>query len=194
MPLPVAQDVASIIATRAESFLEQYEDSGVINLTPAQKQAIASQLQRQNCYDIQGNKMSLLTDPAWRRSDENVGKRWITVVTYESQCKLGRGSARYTQFTFSLVARLSSWKVHPHTNVPYEDSDGLVFYKHISAKEKITADMRCEVFDSFLSAKWSICAKCDTGTTEGETIGKVCSECYVSNCIGNAIKRRKITD
>ena len=28
MPLPVAQDVASIIATRAESFLEQYEASG----------------------------------------------------------------------------------------------------------------------------------------------------------------------
>ena len=78
--------------------------------------------------------------------------------------------------------------------MPYEDSDGLVFYKHISAKEKITADMRCEVFDSFLSAKWSICAKCDTGTTEGEAIGKVCSECYVSNCIGNAIKRRKIAD
>ena len=54
--------------------------------------------------------------------------------------------------------------------------------------------MRCELFDSFLAAKWTICAECGTGTTEGETIGKVCSECYVSNCIGNAIKRRKITD
>ena len=78
--------------------------------------------------------------------------------------------------------------------MPYEDSDGLVFYKHISAKENITANMRSEMFDSFLAAKWTICAECGTGTTEGETIGKVCSECYVSNCIGNAIKRRKITD
>ena len=133
MPPTIAQDVASIIATRAEGFLEQYEGSGVINLTSAQKQALVSQLQgRQNCFTLQGKKIYLLTDPEWRRSDENVGKRWITVVTYESQCKLGRGSARYTQFTFSLVARLSSWKVHPHTNVPYEDSSGLVFVSFFS--------------------------------------------------------------
>ena len=96
MPPTVAQDVASIIATRAESFLEQYEGSGVIDLTSAQKQALVSQLQgRQNCFTLQGKKISLYTDPEWRSSAENVGKRWITVVTYESQCKLGRGSARY---------------------------------------------------------------------------------------------------
>jgi len=176
MPRTVAQDVASIIATRAESFLEQLEGSGVIALTSAQKQAIVSQLQgRQNCncYDLQGNKISLHIDPEWCRSAENVGKRWITVVTHESQCKLGRGRARYTQFGFSLWASLSSWKVHPHTNVPYEDSSGLVFNKHISTKEEITSDMRCEVFGSFLAAKWAICAECGTGTTEGETIGNI---------------------
>ena len=174
MPPSVAQDAGSIIATRAESFLEQYEGSGVINLTSEQKQALVSQLQggRQNCFDLQGKKNSLHIDPEWRRSDENVGKRWITVVTYESQCNLGRGSARYTQFTFSLVARLGSWKLHPHTNVPYEDSNGPVFYKHIRAKEEITADIRCDVFNSFLASKWCICAECGTGTTEGKTIGK----------------------
>ena len=42
MPPTIAQDVASIIATRAEGFLEQYEGSGVINPTPAQKQALVS--------------------------------------------------------------------------------------------------------------------------------------------------------
>ena len=195
MSRTVDQDVASIIATRAESYLEQWEGSGVINLTSAQKQALVNQLiGRQNCFTLQGKKISLYTDPEWRSSAENVGKRWIKVVTYESECKMGRGSARYTQFTFSLVARLSSWKSHPHTNVPYEDTNGWVFNKHISAKEEITADMRCEVFDSFLSAKWSICTECGTGATESETIGKVCSECYVSSCIGNAIKRRKIAD
>jgi hypothetical protein len=193
MPPTVAQDVGSIIAGLAVGFLEQYKDSGVIALTSAQKQAIDSQLQgRQNCYDLQGNKISLYTDPEWRSSAENVGKRWITVVTDEQQYKLGRGRARYTEFYFSLVARLSSWKSHPHTNVPYEDSNGLVFYKHIRAKENITADIRCDVFNSFLASKWCICAECGTGTTEGKTIGKFCSECYVSNCIGNAIKRRKI--
>ena len=36
MPPTIVQDVASIIATRAEGFLEQYEGSGVINLTSAQ--------------------------------------------------------------------------------------------------------------------------------------------------------------
>ena len=195
MPPTIAQDVASIIATRAEGFLEQYEGSGVINLTPAQKQALVSQLQGgKNCFTLQGKKIALYTDPEWRSSAENVGKRWITVTTDEEQYKLGRGRARYTEFRYSLVARLSSWKSHPHTNVPYEDSNGLVFYKHIRAKENITADIRCDVFNSFLASKWCICAECGTGTTEGKTIGKFCSECYVSNCIGNAIKRRKITD
>ena len=193
MPPTIAQDVASIIVTRAEGFLEQYEGSGVINLTPAQKQALVSQLQGgENRFTLQGKKISLYTDPEWRSSAENVGKRWITVTTDEEQYKLGRGRARYTEFRYSLVARLSSWKSHPHTNVPYEDSNGLVFYKHIRAKENITADIRCDVFNSFLASKWCICAECGTGTTEGKTIGKFCSECYVSNCIGNAIKRRKI--
>ena len=75
MPPTAAQGVGSTIAGLAVGFLERYKDSGVIALTPAQKQAIVSQLQRQNCYDLQGNKISLLTDPEWRRSAENVGKR-----------------------------------------------------------------------------------------------------------------------
>ena len=166
MPPTVAQDVASTIAGLAVSCLERFEGIGITDLTSVQKQELVSQLQgRQNCFTLQGKKFSLYTDPEWRSSAENIGKRWITVVTYESHCKLGRGSARYTQFGVSLVARLSSWKSHPHTNVPYEDTSGWVFNKHISAKENITADMRCEVFDSFLSAKWSICTECGTGVT-----------------------------
>ena len=69
MPPTIAQDVASIIATRAEGFLEQYEGSGVINLTPAQKQALVSQLQGgENRFTLQGKKISLYTDPEWRSS------------------------------------------------------------------------------------------------------------------------------
>ena len=72
----VAQGGASTIATRAESFLEQWEGSGVIALTSAQKKALASQLQgRQNCFTLHGKKISLYTDPEWRSSDENVGKQ-----------------------------------------------------------------------------------------------------------------------
>ena len=69
MPPTVAQDVGSIIAGLAVGFLEQYKDSGVIALTSAQKQAIVSQLQgRQNCFTLQGKKISLYTDPEWRSS------------------------------------------------------------------------------------------------------------------------------
>ena len=59
MPLPVAQDVASIIATRAESFLEQYEGSGVINLTSAQKHALGRELvnDRTFHFDLLGGKI-----------------------------------------------------------------------------------------------------------------------------------------
>ena len=59
MSLPVAQDVASIIATRAESFLEQYEGSGVINLTSAQKHALGRELvnDRTFHFDLLGGKI-----------------------------------------------------------------------------------------------------------------------------------------
>ena len=104
MPRTAAQDVASIIATRAESFLERFEGSGITDLTSAQEQALVSQLQGgQNCFTLQGKKISLYTDPEWRSSAGNVGKRWITVVTDEQQYKLGRGRARYTEFRYSLV-------------------------------------------------------------------------------------------
>ena len=90
MPPTIAQDVASIIATRAESFLEQYEGSGVINLTPAQKQAIARELlDVAVLFDSTGQQDFSVTAPEWRSSPENVGKRWITVVTTNTTANWG---------------------------------------------------------------------------------------------------------
>ena len=193
MPRTVDQDVASIIATRAESYLEQYEGSGVINLTSAQKQALARELvdDRTFYFDLQG-KVICLCSPEWRKASENVGKRWVTVRVHDRNCKMGPRSARYIEYKFGIAARLSSWKGLPDTDLPYEAYIGVLFLKQVTARCEITAEMRCEVFDSFLSAKWSICTECGTGATESETIGKVCSECYVSSCIGSAIKRRRI--
>ena len=91
----VAQDVASIIATRAESFLEQWEGSGVANLTNAQKHALARELvdDRTFYFDLQG-KVICLCSPEWRKASENVGKRWITVRVHEHNRKAGPRSAR----------------------------------------------------------------------------------------------------
>ena len=192
MPHPLAQDVANIIARNVEDRLERFEGSGIM-LTPAQKNALASLLRGGQCtsFDLNGNKISL-RDSEWCCSAENVGKRFIKVVAYDCQCKLGPRSERYTQFTFSLVVRLHSWKFHPESNEPYEASHGFVFHKSISAKdEEVSADARCEVLDCFIRSKWTICEKCDNGATEDGTIGKVCRECYFLSCIGSAIKRRR---
>ena len=95
MPLPVAQDAASIIAGHAESFLEQWEGSGVANLTSAQKHALARELvdDRTFYFDLQG-KVICLCSPEWRKASENVGKRWITVRVHEHNRKAGPRSAR----------------------------------------------------------------------------------------------------
>ena len=195
MPRTVAQDVASIIATRAESFLEQYEGSGVANLTSAQKQALARELvdDRTFYFDLQGNKICLCS-PEWRKASENVGKRWITVRVHEHSRKTGPRGARYTEYKFGIVARLSSWQdgAHVGTDLPYEDYNGGLFFKQVTTRYEITADMRCEVFDSLLAAKWSICAECGCCRVDEKMIGTVCSRCYTSKCMGASIKRRKI--
>ena len=45
------------------------------------------------------------------------------------------------------MARLSSWKVRPHANVPYEDSGGLVFNKTSVQKRtsRPTCDASCSI-------------------------------------------------
>ena len=191
----VAQDVASIIATRAESFLEQWEGSGVANLTPAQKHALARELvdDRTFYFDLQGNKICLCS-PEWKQLPENIGKRWITVRVHEHNRKMGPRSARYIEYKFGLAARLSSWQELPGTDLPYEDYIGGLFFKQVTARCEITADMRCEVFESFLAANWSICAECGCGRMDEKMIGTVCSRCYTSKCMGASIKRRRIAD
>ena len=198
MPRTVDQDVASIIATRAESYLEQYEGSGVINLTSAQKQALARELvdDRTFYFDTHGNKICLCC-PEWRKAPENVGKRWVTVRVHDQNRKMGPRSARYIEYKFGIAARLSSWKAFknvPGIELPYEDYVGGLFFKQVTARCEITADMRCEVFESFLAAKWSICTECGCGRMDEKMIGTVCSRCYTSNCMESAIKRRKIAD
>ena len=179
MPPTIAQDVASIIATRAEGFLEQYEGSGVINLTSAQKHALARELVdgRTFTFDLQGNKICLCS-PEWKQLPENVGKRWITVRVHEHSRKMGPRSARYTEYKFGLAARLSSWTGSSEHTLPYEEYIGGLFSKQVTARYEITADMRCEVFDSLLAAKWSICAECGRGRLDENMIGTVCSRCY----------------
>ena len=193
MPRTVAQDVASIIATRAESFLEQYEGSGVINLTSAQKHVLARELVdgRTFLFDLQGNEICLCS-PEWKQLPENVGKRWITVRVHEHSRKMGPRSARYIEYRFGLAARLSSWTDLPGPHLPYEEYIGGLFFKQVTARYEITADMRCEVFDSLLAAKWSICAECDRGRMDENMIGTVCSRCYTYKCMGASIKRRRI--
>jgi hypothetical protein len=66
------------------------------------------------------------------------------------------------------------------------------FFKQVTTRYEITADMRCEVFDSLLAAKWSICAECGCCRVDEKMIGTVCSRCYTSKCMGASIKRRKI--
>ena len=198
MSRTVDQDVASIIATRAESYLEQYEGSGVINLTSAQKQALARELvdDRTFYFDLQGNKICLCC-PEWRKAPENVGKRWVTVRVHDDNRKMGPRSARYIEYKFGIAARLSSWKAFknvPDLELPYEDYVGGLFFKQVTARCEITADMRCEVFESFLASKWSVCTECGCGRMDEKMIGTVCSRCYTSNCMESAIKRRKIAD
>jgi hypothetical protein len=195
MPPTVAQVVASIIATRAEGFLEPFEGSGVINLTSAQKLALARELvnDRTFHFDLQGSTICLCS-PEWRKASENVGKRWITVRVHEHNRKMGPRSARYTEYKFGLAARLSSWQGLPGTDLPYEDYIGGLFFKQVTARYEITADMRCEVFESFLSANWSICTECGCGRMDEKMIGTACSRSYTSKCMGAAIKRRKISD
>ena len=193
MPPTIVQDVASIIAGLAEGFLEQYEGSGVINLTSAQKHAIGRELvdDRVFYFDLQGNKICLCS-PEWKQLPENVGKRWITVRVHEHSRKMGPRSARYIEYKFGLAARLSSWTDLPSPHLPYEEYIGGLFSKQVTARYEITDDMRCEVFDSLLASKWPICAECDRGRMDENMIGTVCSRCYTYKCMGASIKRRRI--
>ena len=193
MPRTVAQDVASIIATRAESFLEQYEGSGVANLTSAQKHVLARELVdgRTFLLDLQGNEICLCS-PEWKQLPENVGKRWITVRAYEHSSRMGPRSARYTEYRFGLTARLNSYQELQHMTNPILAYNGTLFSKNVTARCEVPFDIRYEVFESFLTAKWSICTDCDGGRPDENMIGTVCSRCYTSKCMGASIKRRRI--
>ena len=78
------------------------------------------------------------------------------------------------------------------TNPLMKRTMGCSFPRHVTARCEITADMRCEVFESFLTAKWSICTECGSGRPDENMIGTVCSRCYTSKCMGASIKRRRI--
>ena len=195
MPPTIAQDVASIIATRAEGFLEQYEGSGVINLTSAQKHAIGRELvdDRMFYFDLQGNKICLCS-PEWKRLPENIGKRWITVLVHEHNRKMGPRSARYTEYQVVLTAWLNTYQEQQHMTNPLLAYNGVLFCKNVTARCEVPGDIRYELFESFLTAKWSICTDCGSGRPDENMIGTVCSRCYTSKCMGASVKRRKITD
>ena len=149
MPPTVAQDVASIIATRAESFLEQYEGSGVINLTSAQKHALARELVdgRTFLFDLQGNEICLCS-PEWKQLPENVGKRWITVRVHEHSRKMGPRSARYIEYKFGLAARLSSWQDAAMAHISLTKSTLAVFFSNKSrhgARSRLTCVARYSI-------------------------------------------------
>ena len=193
MPPTIVQDVASIIATRAESFLEQYEGSGVINLTSAQKHAIGRELvdDRTFYFDLQGNKICLCS-PEWKQLPENIGKRWITVRVHEHNRKTGPRGARYTEYKVGLTAWLNTYQEQQHMTNPLMAYNGALFSKSVTARCEVPADIRYELFESFLTAKWSICTDCGSGRPDENMIGTVCSRCYTSKCMGASIKRRRI--
>ena len=154
MPPTVAQDIGSLIAGLAVGFLEQYEGSGVPNLTPEDKHAIGRELvnDRPFQFDLQGNPICLCS-PEWKQLPENVGKRWITVRAYEHSSRMGPRSARNTEYTFGLSARLNSYQELQHTTNPFMAYNGTLFSKNVAARCEIPAGIRHEVFESFLAAK-----------------------------------------